>query len=150
VVAGRGDRVVADGVAAVPGVQPEDSLDPALAAAATDGLGECRDDRLEGQRRLRAGLAHLVSLEVVLGQPELAQGDAQGLVGLLPGLGQLLGALLGLLVLGAADLLDQGGDGRVRVPHDPDPGVRGILGQLGLQVADGRAADPAEVAQLVQ
>ena len=50
VIAGGADRVVADAVAVVPGVQTEDPLDPALAAAARDGLGQLGDHRVEGVR----------------------------------------------------------------------------------------------------
>ena len=42
VVAGRADRVVADAVAAVPGVQREGALEPALAAALLDGARAAR------------------------------------------------------------------------------------------------------------
>ena len=42
VVAGRADRVVADAVAAVPGVQGEGALEPALAAALLDGARAAR------------------------------------------------------------------------------------------------------------
>ena len=74
VVAGGGDRVVADGVPDVPGVQAEDTLDPAFAATAADRVRELGDDLLERLRAPGAGLPHLLDLECVLDQPELGEG----------------------------------------------------------------------------
>ena len=67
------DGVVADGVAHVPGVQAEDPLDPALAAAAADRLRQLRHHGRERLDRLPAGLPQLLDLELVLGQPQLAE-----------------------------------------------------------------------------
>ena len=101
VVAGGGDGVVADGVADVPGVQAEDALDPALAAAAADGFGQVGDDGGEAVGGLGAGRAHLLDLEGVLGQPQLAQGDQPSSASRSVGWSR---AALGLL---AAELVDQ-------------------------------------------
>ena len=51
VVAGGADRVVADAVALVACVQPEDTLDPALAAATLDDRRQLGDDRVEADAR---------------------------------------------------------------------------------------------------
>ena len=59
VVAGGADRVVADAVALVAGVEPEDALDPALAATAADRLGQVGDDGVEAVVGGLDGLAHL-------------------------------------------------------------------------------------------
>jgi len=48
-LAARCDRVVPDGVARVARVEPEDALDPALAATDRDGVRQFGDDRFEAR-----------------------------------------------------------------------------------------------------
>src|SRR5688572_2253282 len=80
--AGGSDGVVAHGVADMPSVQTEDAFDPALAPATPGRLWNACHDSLECRRRLAAGFAHLVDLEVVLDHPQLAECHAKLMIGL--------------------------------------------------------------------
>jgi len=74
VVSTGGDRVVADRVARMTSVQSEDALHPALAATGRDGARQLGDDSLEARGGGAAGSPHLLELERVLHQSQLAQG----------------------------------------------------------------------------
>ena len=82
VVAGGADRVVADAVALVPRGEAEDALDPALAAAVGDGVGQVGDDGLEAVVGRLDRLAHLLDLPLVLGEAQVRQEVGELVVGL--------------------------------------------------------------------
>ncbi len=101
-------------------MQAEDALDPALAAALRDGLGEVGDDGLEAEVRGGDGLAHLLHLPLVLDE---AQGGQEG-GELVVGLGQ--GGGLG--TLGGACGVELGGQLAVGVAHHAHRDLAGVLG----------------------
>ena len=70
VVPAGADRVVPDAVALVAGVEAEDALDPALAAALGDRVAQLGDDRLEPLVGRGDGEPHLLDLPLVLDQPQ--------------------------------------------------------------------------------
>jgi len=120
--AGRRDRVVADRVADMAGVQAEHALDPTLAAATPHAFGQRPHHRGEGECGLVAGSPQLGDLEVVLDQPQLAQGDRQLAV-------EALLLLAGGIVVAvgggceATDLLQQVGDAPLAGRrYGPQPG----------------------------
>ena len=134
-VAGRADRVVADPVALVAGVQPEEALDPALAAPALDRRAQVGNDRLEAHLRRRDRVAHLLDLPLVLGHSQLREVCRERHV--------RLGDLLGHLDTGlGASLVDEGRDVTVGVTDDPQGDGAGVLGQRVGQVVDVACHEP--------
>ena len=133
-VAGRADRVVADPVAAVPGVQPEGALEPALAAALLDRPLQLGDHRLEAVVGRRDGGAHLLDLVVVLAHPQVRDVVRQGVVGLLEGL--LGGAVLDPGGVQARGQLEVG------VAHEAHGDLTGILGRGGVELVDVPGGQP--------
>ena len=128
VVAGGADRVVADAVALVAGVQAEDALDPALAATELDGRLELGDDRLEADVGGGDGLAHLLDLVLVLDHPQQREGVGEGVV--LLGERLLLGAVLD------AGGVEAGGQLAVGVAHEAHGDLAGVLGGGVLELVD--------------
>ena len=123
VVAGRGDRLVPDGVALLAGVTVEHGLDHTLAAAVRHGAGQLAHDALETLDGRGDRDPHLLDLPGVLDQPQLGDRLGQGVV-----VGGDLG--LGPLVVGA-DALDQRRDRAVGLAQHPHPHAAGagVLGQ---------------------
>ena len=145
VVAGRGDRVIAQAVALLAGLGPEGPLQDPLAAPVAAGPGDGADEVVEAGLGGGDGGTQLVDLPGVLDQAQLAGGLGQTCV-------HLRGALAGL----QPDLLPRGGhqcgDGLVGLGDDAQPHRvgTGILGQRVGQGVDVGAAHAGGGLDLLQ